>query len=466
MRGIIALGKVIPTKQLEFILIAIFYNSYWGVFWIDASCVENVESGFASIGQEVGKGANFAAGMHWLWKRRERWLLVFDNADDPDMDISQYFPVNGCGHILITTRNPSVIEFSTAGQIRFRGMDPEEAISLLLKSASSKEEKESPDQSRRGSPQRIVSELGYLALAITQAGTTIRRKIYTLEKYLNLYLGHRKVMMSNPRIASADEANIITTSEIPLERIIKRDSTEQRDAVNLLRVFAFIHFDNIPEEILKRSWSAIDSQTLEGNQFYLLQPTHGEETQVRLRMALRVLYDYSIIDHEAKKFSCSLHPVVHAWARDRLCELDQRHWLSRTMELLALCISPNMEISGIKFRRLLLPHIDSCLRALRLQQPDFPESASRASNLEKFALVYDENGLWSTARTLQVKVKDFRLKRFGKRHLETIKAQRNLGETLWNLFEIRPAIMTQLEVLKALFGRDKCPWVKKTITRG
>jgi Tetratricopeptide repeat len=337
-------------------------------------------------------------------------------------------------------------------------MDPEEAISLLLKSASPKDEAETLTPQNRSLARGIAAELGYLALALAQAGTTIRRRIYTLERYLNYYLGHRKTMMSYPQITGADEANIITTWEIPFRRIENRASIEHKDAVDLLHIFAFMHFESIPEKIFQRSWSAIEGLDLEDRAYPgILRPVWNEEAQARLRRAVRVLCDYSIIDHELKKRSCSLHPVVHTWARDRLNEPEQRQWLSCTMAILGLCISPNLEVSGRKFRRLLLPHLDSCIRALKLQCPLFPDSIERAAEIEKFAWVYAENGLWGVARTLQSKIIDFRTKHLGKWHEATILAQQSLGYTCWNLFEIRRAISIQTEVLKSLW------WVRPTL---
>lgn len=155
--------------------------SYWGVFWIDASSDGNAESGFAYLGEQAGKGAAFAAGIHWLSNCSRPWLLVLDNADDPDLDVSKYIPAGWRGHILITSRYPENVNYATIGNFYFRGLDPEEGIALLLKSAHVPTTPEDPNTQSRKLAQGIASELGYLALALTHAGTAIRRNIYTLE---------------------------------------------------------------------------------------------------------------------------------------------------------------------------------------------------------------------------------------------------------------------------------------------
>ena len=115
-----------------------------------------------------------------------------------------------------------------------------------------------------------------------------------------------------------------------------------------------------------------------------------------------------------------MHPVVHTWARGRLTPPEQKEWLSCTTAVLAQCISPNLEASGRKFRRILLPHIDSCLRTLKSLFPSFPESIERAVEVDRFASVYAENGLWKQARALQRKVIDIRVAKLGKRQKDTI----------------------------------------------
>ncbi len=368
------------------------------------------------------------------------------------MDVSNYFPAGGKGHILVTTRNPGAVVHATAGDFRFREMDPEEAITLLLKSAYPPNRPEHPDPNSRKLAQGIAVELGYLALALAHAGATIRRNIYTLERYLHYYLGHRKGMISLPHVKSADDANIITTWEIPFRRIVTRQSVEHKDAVDLMHIFAFMHFESISESIFQRSWNDLkgpNEKSVEYPGILRERPVWNEDAQARLRRAIRVLCDYSIIEHDPDKQVCSLHPVVHAWTRDRLSKPEQKRWLSCTAAVLARCISPELEPSGRAFRRLLIPHIDSCLRALGSQSPSFAETVERADELHRFASVYAENGLWKQARTLQRKVVSFRTKKLGRWHEDTIRAQRSLGYTYWNLADVKSAIELQSKVLKS-----------------
>ncbi len=377
-----------------------------------------------------------------------------DNADDPDIDISAYYPAKGNGHILITTRNPNAVELSTAGHLHFRGMEPFEAISLLLRAAY-------PNTSHNSQPadgknwqlaEGIAIELGYLPLAIVYAGNTIRRNIYTLERYLKYYLPHRKTMLSHSRMRSIDEVNIITTWEIPFQRIVTRESIEHRDAVDLMQIFAFMHHESIPESIFQRSWSSLrSSKYLPKQHPDILPNVWSEESQARFRRAIAVLTDHSIIEYEPSNGSCTMHPVVHDWARSRLADQDQTRLLRYTMAILAECISPHMEASGRQFRSLLMPHIQSCLQLRKSQHLREPETQQSAAEMEKFASIYAEQGQWLVALELQRRVVETRMKIMGKWNENTIRSQRSLGQTLWNLFKPEETIKTQKTVLETLF---------------
>jgi len=398
-----------------------------------------------------------ASAIHWLSQCKEPWLLIIDNADDPDADVSSYFPSEGNGHVLITTRNPNAVEYATAGNhLRFRGMEPHDAINLLLKAAY-------PDPKRASQPttpgrwqlaKGIAIELGYLPLAIAHAGAAIRRNIYTLERYLTYYLPQRRNMLSHSRVKSVDEVNIITTWEIPFQRIVGRASIEHQDAVDLMHIFAFMHHESIPEHIFQRSWHILREPNFPLKRSPdILQPVWNEEAQARFQRAIRVLCDHSIIDYEPSMGSCTMHPVVHNWARDRLDEDDQKRWLRCTMAILAHCITTELEASRRSFRALLLPHIDSCLRFHESQPKNARDTIYSATEMELFAKVYAENGLWPSARRLQDMVVDIRVSSLGQGHEDTIRAKINKGQSLWNLFEVKEAIETQMEVLNLLRWR-------------
>ncbi|KAI0805386.1 hypothetical protein GGR55DRAFT_690707 [Xylaria sp. FL0064] len=438
-------------------------HRYWGVFWVDCSTESNAEDGFGSLGVLAGKGAQPGAGQAWLSHLPESWLLVLDNANDPEMDLSKFIPISGDGHILITTRNPGAQLYNTVGSFQFQGMDPEEAIMLLLRLAYPEKELDEINKLYRQDAGIIASELGYLALALKQAAHTIRTQFLPLGRYLKSLLGCRQALLSRPLVKSAADANIYATWELPFTDITNGDTREYRDAVDLIHIFASMHFVSIPSIIFPLCSDALKSCSgLSVRPPVIFGSSSMQTVEDRVMTAARVLYDHSIISmsevesqsekklltaNHLPKHYFTLHPAIHQWSRERLPLEDRARWLDCTAAILEHSISTNMETSGRALRRLLLPHIEACLSLLQKTYWNLPETLEQASHLDRFALVYAEAGLWKKARSLQLKVVSFRTAKLGAAHPLTIDSKRSLACSHWNLFDIKGCLDVQHQIL-------------------
>lgn len=65
----------------------------------------------------------------------ERWLLAFNNADDPKLNFHAFFPACAHGDVLITTRNQQMVAHTQGpdSYCRVGEMQPDDALQLLLK---------------------------------------------------------------------------------------------------------------------------------------------------------------------------------------------------------------------------------------------------------------------------------------------------------------------------------------------
>ncbi|KAG0648834.1 Kinesin light chain [Hyphodiscus hymeniophilus] len=463
-------------------------DSFWGIFWIDASSESTAEMGFANLGKIANKDATFEAGKHWLSNCQHSWLLVIDNADKRDMDVSKYFPAGGRGHIILTTRNPNNVLHATIGEANFREMDEEDAITLLLRAVQPGTD-DYKDPKRRMLAKPIVSALGCLALALIHAGATIRRRLYTLETYLRVY--EKEMMLTTQLLPSSNTSSeqwkdrcIAATYEIPFKETKESPDQASIDAIEILNIFAFLHFQQIPEAIFRNAWNSLQLSRVPipkvQNRISAMWPKIGggqkQDTSSaqhplpglllqstwddrRLNDALAVLYDLSFIYYDDVRQMCWMHPMVHLWARNRLGPEEQKHWLEAATHLLASSISPNMEPSGREFRRLIIPHFANCLQIWQssARSAIFVGAAFRASASERFAAVYAEVGDWHKARELDLNVLSFREKFFGEEHPETLRIMSELGKVYWDLFDIVNCRSIRLKIyntrLKVL-GKD------------
>ena len=138
---------------------------------------------FVNIAVKARAAANYRAALHWLSNQDKRWLLIIDNADDPAIDLHDYFPKGGKGYILITTRNPSLHALGNVspGHLEFKGLLPSDARTLLFKTSGHPLSLADELEIAAG---KILDTLGYLALAITVAGSAIREGFCRFQDYL------------------------------------------------------------------------------------------------------------------------------------------------------------------------------------------------------------------------------------------------------------------------------------------
>ena len=105
--------------------------------------------------------------------RRDRWLVVFDNAEDPRA-LSRFLP-EGPGQVLITSRNPAWR--GIAATVGVREFTRAESIALLRRLAPDLTEAEAD---------RVAEAVGDLPLAVEQAGSLLADTGMAVDKYLRL----------------------------------------------------------------------------------------------------------------------------------------------------------------------------------------------------------------------------------------------------------------------------------------
>ncbi|KAL8921610.1 MAG: hypothetical protein Q9172_003935 [Xanthocarpia lactea] len=406
-------------------------EEFWGIFWLDASSAESLERSYLQIAEACGLEARMPVVKRWLADLPEPWALILDNADDPRLDISPYFPVGNRGVILITTRNPGCKVHSTVGSYELGAMTTEEAVTLLLKTAGIDE---LPNQSTRAAAELVVLTLGRLALAITHAGAVVRQGYCNIEEYPTLYSRRRQELLSQKVIQGREDYRytVYTTWEVSRRMIEEIPSEAGQDALELLQIFSFFHYEGIPEEIFYRAWR--DLHDFEQSDWInlhqpkmLLRQSDQEWSVYPLRAAISMLRSFSLI-HYDKNSLISIHPLVHSWIRDRMSAFDEDMIWRQTTTIISLSIPWTFETTDYRFRQSIMPHIDSCLDAredgiFSLQNID-DDCWTMASN---FALVYSEAGRCLEELQLRERVVELRKRTLGEEHPKTLDSMHDLA---------------------------------------
>ncbi|MCJ1255882.1 Kinesin light chain 3 [Lignoscripta atroalba] len=428
-------------------------EKFWGIFWIDASSNKTVEQGYEDVGQTCGLEKDVKIVQRWLSNSKDPWLLIFDNADDPGLDVSQYFPAGNRGTILLTTRNPECMVHATVGSFEFGQMVFEEAVTLLVKTAAIENLSREASQ-RLAKP--IVETLGCLALAIVQAGAVIRQKLCTMEEYCDIYSRQRRQLLSHqPVQASSDyRFTVYTTWEVSVNMIKGLSNEAAKNAIELLQFFSFLHFDGIPKVILEKAWTNMQmrqsSEWTQAHQLRLLCNNRSENLEPFLIWkAVTLLSSFSLISIDGMNNRISMHPLVHVWARDQMIETELMHSWTVAASTLAISISWEFQSDDYTFRRLLLPHVNSCLKCHQRDVFTTDDGLEEMLNIvDKFALVYSESGQTQEAVKLSEQVLKVRKRILGDEHPDTLKSMNNLACSYSDLGQRQEALKLSEQVLK------------------
>jgi hypothetical protein len=112
---------------------------YTHTLWVNAASEETIITSFVTIAEllpsfsaksEADQRKLVEAVKCWLEQCNERWLLIFDNADEVTL-VRDYLPKLGNGSILLTTRAHAVGSLATSVEVEMMGFL--EGTQLLLR---------------------------------------------------------------------------------------------------------------------------------------------------------------------------------------------------------------------------------------------------------------------------------------------------------------------------------------------
>lgn len=409
------------------------------------------------IAKICGREADFTAAKRLLSKLEDPWLLIIDNADNPKMDVSRYFPPGDRGTILLTTRNPDCRFHATSGSFEIPEMELEDGITLLLRTT---EAEDIFDAASRTLAKPVVEAFGCLALAIVQAGAVIRQGLCNMEEYCGIYSRRRKELLSTLPVQSSNDYKytVYTTWEVSVKMIEDMSDETSRNAIELLQLFCFFHYDGISEDILKVAWNEMRNQkwsdwTMSLQLGLLRHDTSQEWDNYLTRKAISLLSSFSLITSSRTGGSISMHPLVHAWAKYRMSEDEQKRCWLRAASTLSLSMPDRWDSVDYQHRRFLVPHINACL-SLGTNEL-FAEGDGRDQRLlmaSSFAMAYHEASRWNRVIDLQENMVKVGRNTWGEGSAWTLRKKSCLGAGYWQAGEVQKALEVLEEVLKAQRG--------------
>ena len=161
-------------------------------------------------------------------RERGRWLLIFDNAEDPAA-LAGYLPGGG-GQVVVTSRNPGWQEL--ASPVGVDVFDRGESIALLCRRA--------PQLTTRDAG-RVAAALGDLPLALAQAGAHLADTTTSAQDYLVL-LAERTTELLTHGVPATYPVSLAASVQIALDRL----AVQSPAALVLLGLAAYLGPEPIP----------------------------------------------------------------------------------------------------------------------------------------------------------------------------------------------------------------------------
>lgn len=301
---------------------------------MDVSSRSAASSNFSRIAQQLGSSARTIDAVRDILsncERKQNWLLVLDNADNPSTDYKQFLPSGNRGSVMMTSRLSECKKYSPKDFEELESLDREECINLLLKAAEQTEES-------RPIADAIVTELGSHTLAVLQAGTYISHGHSPIAGYLDVYRKNRQRLLTfNPSQIQSRYCNLYATFEASIEPLEASRTEESQDSLLLLGLLSAVHYEHVAVELFHRVWrganlAAQSSENEDAVEYYwhlsqwhtsqvpsFLRPEDNAWDSYRFSKALYQLQSLSLVKKNMYWNSgfLSMHPLTHSWLKSR-----------------------------------------------------------------------------------------------------------------------------------------------------
>jgi tetratricopeptide (TPR) repeat protein len=463
VRGLGGAGK----SQLVLNYLQEYREDYSATFWIEAGQRESVNRDFLQIykllyglrapeGQEMIKPEDAVLAVKsWFQRRSGRWLVVFDSADaigdEEDksyIDLRHFLPDAPSVNVIITTRSAIATEMTELEEVNVAEMEPSEAAELFIRCAKLKTNSQAGIE-----VEIIVKELGYLALAITLAGSYVSmtpRLSSDLKEFLPEYRQRRKALLGQKpkRLIHQYGESVLGTWEISFSAIER----QSQEASQLLTLLAFLHFDDIFQDLFSRAMVS-QERTREKNKVEtelvwrsLISPENQLDIYT-IEAAFRCLQSFSLIRWRPDQSSYTIHKLVHAWGYDRLNQDQQIAFGFAALQLLRQVVSNPKPDPAYKIR--LVPHLMANFTVLSSIYNGMDcEDAALLDLLDGIGDFLSSTGHWTEEFAIRNFCLNKLIKLCGEEHLDTIKVMSKLANSFGRLGKLNEAASMRREVVE------------------
>jgi tetratricopeptide (TPR) repeat protein/DNA-binding XRE family transcriptional regulator len=344
-------------------------RDYAAVFWISAATQETLQAGLVTVAESLqlpekddhDQTRVIRAVSQWLVSHQD-WLLILDNADEVAI-VRDVLPAQRSGHLLLTTRAQALGAIAQRMEIETMGMA--EGTLFLLRRAKLLAPDAFLDQAspeHLAATEAIVIEMDFLPLALDQAGAYIEEVGCSLAGYLDLYRTHRtQLLQRRGHAPGAYPESVATTWSVNFQHIVQVNPA----AAELLRLYAYLAPDAIPEELISESGAA-------------LGPVLGQVATdaFALNGAIEELRKFSLVQRDPEARLLRLHRLVQTVLKDAMKREDQCQWAERAVRATSMAFPQTVERETWPLCQHWLPQAQACSVLIQGYTLVFEEAAT------------------------------------------------------------------------------------------
>ena len=385
-----------------------FAADYETVWWIAAEQSGLIAEQFATLAAELGcarPGTDLGAVQRAVLAElhgRDRWLLVFDNAEDPE-DLAHWLP-GGSGHVVITSRARRWEEIAVPIQVDVLARS--ESVAILRSRVTAMSEADAD---------RLAEALGDLPLAVAQAAGYMIDTSMPAGEYISLLEARAAEILSHGRPSSYPRS-LAAVTMLAVDRLGEEDPA----ASDLARLCAFLAPEPIPVEWFTRAAAGLPSSLAEK----VADPVAWRQVLARIHRHALVRID----DH-----GLQMHRLTAAIIRHSLTRAE-RAATRTTAEQLLVAAAPAITDGPVSWPTwsAILPHL-----------VHLDPATSGDGDLRKLAcdaaLVLYLRGDYDTGQDLARRLHQTWSATLGEDHRDTLYAANNLARYLFGLADYEGA---------------------------
>ncbi|OJW71482.1 MAG: hypothetical protein BGO68_03765 [Candidatus Amoebophilus sp. 36-38] len=323
---------------------------------------------------------------NWLETQKD-CLLVYDKVPNAKQ-LEGLLPKQGKHHILITSRNE--VDWPIHQKLDVDIMEEDEAIALVNRIAG--------PQDSEIKLKELVKTLGYLPLALAQAGAYMAEKQTTIGDYLIVYRKYQSLIMNDGTLARNPTHEPLWGTFNMDFKTLKADCPS---ALRTLKQVSWLDASVVPELLLKT----------------MLKDTKDKSRDLIWDEVKRHIGHYSLIHIHTERHQLIMHQLLQDILRSTQGKLERRKILKKiVVSIKSIYPERAKTIEDVAMVRLLLPHIETVLSHLK----NFFNECERANLNLEFNLgdAYETIGNYIKAKEnfyddlliKQKKYKDYRIK--------------------------------------------------------